>query len=179
MDQSVTLAERLGRIPRPSALIQKAASLGLNAERLEALALDRGCDYYDVAFTGPRAQVSEEQFSNAELAVVLLHPALRYAPHTIRLGAAILSAEGNTPREIAGLAKEEGCEDVVRYVAEAGEKFEPTNDFWEQLLALLPASTISVSGVLPHPTRFVAMTGFTRRGVEIVVEWIRPRATVS
>jgi hypothetical protein len=41
-----------------------------------------------------------DQFSNAELAIALLNPALRYHPQTMRLGAAMLSAEGNTPEEI-------------------------------------------------------------------------------
>ena len=29
-------------------------------------------------------------------------------------------------------------------------------------------------GVMPHPTRFVAMTGITRKGVGLVTQWIRP-----
>ena len=50
--------------------------------------------------------------------------------------------------------------------------------FWLRVqavgLALLPAGPAPDSSVVPHPTRFVAMTGITRRGVETVVEWIRP-----
>ena len=60
------------------------------------------------------------------------------------------------------------------YVAEAGERFEPENRFWKQLLALIPPSPKPKSGVLPHPTRFVAMTGFTRSGPGVVIEWQRP-----
>jgi hypothetical protein len=118
--------------------------------------------------------VSVEQFSNLELAIALLNPALLYDPQAVRLGAAMLSAEENRPEEIARLAVMERCERVACYIAEAGRKFEPENLFWATLLQLLPPTVPPRSGVLPHPTRFVAMTGFTRRGVETVVEWIRP-----
>src|SRR5690349_7124415 len=79
--------------------------------------------------------------------------------------------------EIARLAVMERCEKVVRYVAEAGQRLEPNNPFWPQVLQRLPPGAPPKSGVLPHPTRFVAMTGFTRRGCETVVEWIRPTAS--
>src|SRR5207249_10861146 len=102
------------------------------------------------------------------------NPALRYSPQTLRLGAAMLSAEGDEPATIARLAIMERCQAVVRYIAEAGRKFEPQNPFWTELLELLPLTPSPKSSVVPHPTRFVAMTGMTRRGVETVVEWIRP-----
>ena len=62
----------------------------------------------------------------------------------------------------------------VRYVAEAGKRFEPENAFWGELLEALPPMPPPKSGVMPHPTRFVAMTGFTRQGPGLVVEWQRP-----
>ena len=105
------------------------------------------------------------------MAIALLNPALRYHPQTLRLGAAILGSEPNEPQEIARLAKYERCESVVRYVAEAGRRFEPNNKFWQRLLSLLPVTPAPKSSVVPHPTRFVAMTGITRRGVETVTEW--------
>ena len=86
----------------------------------------------------------------------------------------MLSAEGTNPAEIAWQAKLERCISVVRYVAESGKKFEPQNPFWACLLELLPPTPTPKAGVLPHPTRFVAMTGLTRRGSETVIQWIRP-----
>jgi hypothetical protein len=86
----------------------------------------------------------------------------------------MLSAGENTPEEIARLAVMERSEAVVRYVAEAGNRFEPQNSFWTRLLDLLPRTPSPKSGVIPHPTRFVAMTGFTRRGPETIIQWIRP-----
>jgi hypothetical protein len=170
------LAAKLGTTTHLSPLLRKARRLGLDAEGLERLAIHRGCDYYDKGEALAPIAVSTSKFSNAELAIALLNPALRYNPWTLRLGAAMLGATGNSPKEIALLAAMERCEAVVRYVAEAGRKFEPQNRFWSNLLQLLPSTPPPKSGVVPHPTRFVAMTGFTRRGEETVVEWIRPTA---
>jgi hypothetical protein len=174
-----TLAAKLGTTTHLSALLRKAERLGLDADGLERLAIQRGCDYYDSGELEPPLGISTEQYSNAEIAVALLNPALRYDPQTLRLGAAMLAAPGNTPEEIAWLAVLERCESVVRYVAEAGRKFEKDNPFWIRLLQMLPPRPLPKSGVLPHPTRFVAMTGFTRRGTETVVEWIRPSGAAT
>lgn len=169
-----TLAAKLGTTTHLSPLLRKTRRLGLGPEELQILAVRRGCDYYHNGGPLPLLPVPAAQFSNAELAIALLNPALPYSPQALRLGAAMLSADGNTVEEIAHLAEMERCEAVVRYVAEAGRRFETDNPFWLGLLQLLPAAPPLKSGVVPHPTRFVAMTGFTRRGVETVVEWIRP-----
>ena len=169
-----TLAAKLGTTTHLSPLLRKAERLGLTAEGLERLAIQRGCDYYNPDGPLPPPAISVEQFSNAELAIALLNPALRYDPHTLRLGAAMLSTEGNRVEEIARLAIMERCVTPVRYVAEAGQRFEPENAFWRELLEALPLEPPPKSGVMPHPTRFVAMTGFTRQGPGLVVEWQRP-----
>jgi hypothetical protein len=174
--QNGSLAARLGTTTHLSPLLHKARRLGLDAQGLERLALQRGCDYYRTDEPLPPATVSEREFSNAELAIALLNPALRYGSQTLRLGAAMLGAAGIAPTDIAVLAKWERCEAIVRYVAAAGNRFEPDNSFWKELLALLPAGPSPKSSVVPHPTRFVAMTGITRQGVKTVTEWIRPVA---
>jgi hypothetical protein len=176
--KTTTLAEKLGRTTHVSALLHKAQRLGLGAEELERLAIQRGCTYYRTEDKFTPVPVDESRFCNEELAVALLNIALRYNPQTIRLGAAMLGAEGNDIPTIARLAKLERSEAVVRYVAEAGRRFEPQNPFWEGLLAALPVTPMPDSSVVPHPTRFVAMTGITRRGVETVIQWIRPRRAV-
>ena len=177
--ETVTLARKLGTTTHISGLLVKAKRLGLDAESLERLAIQRGCDYYSEGEPLPPASVTEDQFSNEELAIALLNPALRYHPQTLRLGAAMLGAEGNDPEKIARLAKHERCESVVRYVAAAGQRFEPNNKFWQRLLSVLPVTPAPKSSVVPHPTRFIAMTGITRRGVETVTEWIRPRTVAA
>lgn len=169
-----TLAAKLGTTTHLSPLLQKAHRLGLGPRELEILAVQRGCRHYSNG-TEPEEPLAEErEFSNEELAVALLSTALRYDPHSIRCGAAMLGAEGNNPRRLARLATMERCVLPMRYIAEAGRRYEPGNPFWQELIGLLPASPPPKPGVLPHPTRFVAMTGFTRQGPGLVVEWQRP-----
>jgi len=146
---------------------------------LEMLAIQRGCDYYHDGGPIPRVSLSEKDLSNEELAIALLNPSLRYHPQTLRLGAAMLGTEGNDPVEIARVAKLERAERVVRYVAAAGLKYEHDNPFWARLLKLLPLSDPPDPSVVPHPTRFIAMTGITRRGLETVTQWIRPNSALA
>jgi hypothetical protein len=175
-DAPITLAEKLGRTaPASSALLAKAASRGLSsAALLESLAVARGCSHYDNHLAVPSPVVSEDQFSNEELAVALLSAALPYSPHTIRVGAAMLGAAGNRPEELAKLAEKEGSVGVVASIARAAQEFEPTNPIWRRLIDCLPPAPVPPDGVMPHPTRFVSMTGMTRAGREKRVVWIRP-----
>jgi hypothetical protein len=169
-----TLATKLGTTTHLSPLLHKAQRLGLGPKELEILAVQRGCRHYSNGSEPTQPLVTENEFSNEELAIALLSTALPYEPHSIRCGAAMLGATGNNPRKLARLAILERCITPVRYVAEAGKGFEPENGFWQELLGALPSVPLPKSGVLPHPTRFVAMTGFTRRGPGLVVEWQRP-----
>lgn len=173
----VTLAEKLGVPPHLSPLLHKAERLGLDAEGLEAMAVSRGCSYYQRTASRHELDVPSGRLSNEELAIALLNPALRYHPQTLRLGAAMLGARGNDAAQVARLARLERCESVVAHVAQAGRKFEPADPFWPELLALLPARPAPKPGGLPHETRLVAMTGLTRNGVETIAQWIRPVAT--
>lgn len=169
-----TLATKLGTTTHLSPLLHKAGRLGLGPNELQVLAAQRGCRHYSNGSEPEKPLASESDFSNEELAITLLSTALPYDPHSIRCGAAMLSTEGNDPDRLARMAVMERCVAPVRHVAEAGRRFEPANAFWNILLRALPETTAPRSGVLPHPTRFVAMTGFTRRGPGLVVEWQRP-----
>lgn len=170
----LTLAAKLGTTAHLSSLLHRAQRLGLGPRELEILAVQRGCRHYSNGSEPAEPLASENEFSNEELAIALLSTALPYEPHSIRCGAAMLGAEGNDPRRLARLAVMERSVVPVRYVAEAGRRFEPEERFWREVLEALPASPPPKQGVLPHPTRFVAMTGFTRRGPGLVVEWQRP-----
>ena len=174
--ETPTLAAKLGTTTHLSPLLRKARRLGLGPRELEILAVQRGCRHYSNGSEPEQPLASESDFSNEELAVALLSTALPYDPHSIRCGAAMLHAQGNDPRRLARMAVMERSVVPVRHVAEAGRHFEPENNFWKELLAALPATPAAKSGVLPHPTRFVAMTGFTRRGPGLIVEWQRPSA---
>jgi hypothetical protein len=172
-----TLATRLGTTTHVSALLRKAALLGLRTpDDLSALAVQRGCRHYWHEGVPEGELATREQFSDAELAIALLNVALPFDSHAIRCGAAMVSAEGNSPKNLAWLAKLERSERVLRYVAECGEKFEPENSFWTELLDLLPVTPPEKDGALPHPTRFVSMTGYVRGvGPKIVTQWERPQ----
>jgi antitoxin (DNA-binding transcriptional repressor) of toxin-antitoxin stability system len=183
--ESVTLAERLGTTAHLSALLMKARRLGLGDPRdLERLAVSRGLRYYDShgdsfnaesPSTVPEAGI-EVGLTNEELAIALLSPAAPYSPQRLRMGAAMLAAEGNQPENLARLALMERCETVVRHIAACGHEVEPGNPFWSRLIELLPAEhSAPRPDTLPHPTRFVAMTGITRNGVGHLKQWIRPR----
>ena len=155
-----------------SALLQKARSLGLNLPGdLQRLAVARGCSYYMVEEGSlPSAHLP---LSNAELAVALLSPLLPPGPQDIRIAAAVLSAPDVDPVVLASLAANEGCDGLVRYIADCGFKYEPEARFWRELLdqvrdAIIPA------GPLPHPTRFIEMTGMIRGRTGFFTRWIRP-----
>jgi hypothetical protein len=173
-----------------SPLLAKTRRLGLTQARdLERLAVIRGLRYYDghgdslkenptsalIAESG-----SEQGLTDEELAIALLAAAAPYSQLRIRMGAAMLAAAGNLPESLADLALQERCEPVVRYIAQCGHEVEPANSFWDKLLELLPSGNSSpLPSQLPHPTRFVAMTGITRTGVCTIKQWIRPHVHQS
>ncbi|MBL9145857.1 MAG: hypothetical protein JNM99_19415 [Verrucomicrobiaceae bacterium] len=183
-----TLARKLGTTPHLSPLLMKARRLGLRGvDELCALAVQRGCRYYDLANESgvlreePVLRMSSSasptrELTNEELSIALLSICQPHSQHGIRVGAAMLGAEGNSASRCASLAIRERCEVVVRHVAECGKKVEPENGFWSDLLALLPETSPAPMDLLPHPTRFVAMTGYTRKGKGVVMQWIRPSA---
>ena len=185
--ETETLARKLGTTTHLSPLLMKARRLGFStSESLESLAVRRGCRYYDSK--GELNRLAEEPaeyrvvqraregtLANEELAVALLSIVLPKSQWRLRLGAAMLAASGNSPARIANLAIQERTEQVVSYIAQCGRQVEPGNDFWDKLLALLPNPTFQPApDVLPHITRFVAMTGVTRKGKETIMQWIRP-----
>jgi hypothetical protein len=184
-DEVPTLAEKLGIPQHHSILLLKARELGLHsASELIALAVARGCRHYE---GGPEslsaAAPSRDSFSDEELAIALLSPCLPYNPRAVRVGAQMLGSSFNQPRRLAFLARKERTETVVRHIAAAGQKTEPNELFWTELLAALPPASMSRSrtpaGVLPHSSRFRSETGLTdpsdpltRGGPQVT--WLRP-----
>ena len=177
------LAYQLGTTAHLSPLLQKARRLGLHgAESLERLAVQRGCRYYDLRGDSAHASSTGQttspplpaQFSNEELAISLLSICLPSSQHRLRVGAAMLGAVGNSVARIIRLSRLERCEVIVRHIATCGHRVEPENFFWNDLLRHLPELPQPGPDVLPHITRFVAMTGITRRGRETLMQWVRP-----
>jgi len=182
--ESETLANRLGTTPHLSPLLMKARRLGLSKpEDLEKLAVSRGLRYYDPhgdsmkglpRMIGASKMAGEYSFNNEELALALLSPAAPYSLQRLRMGAAMLAAEGNRPQHIAHLARLERSEAIVRHIGLCGTQAEPNNSFWVTLLGLLPVIPPSRPDMLPHLTRFVAMTGLSQNGKGCSMKWIRP-----
>lgn len=158
-----------------SRLLEKARRLGLELPLdLERLAVIRGCDYYERELPPRVPALGDVPLSNAELAIALLVPSLRPAAREIRLAAALLGAPDVRADQVAALAVQEHCTAVVHHIARAGQRFEPNNAFWPSLLERLPDVKVHSDG-LPHPTRFVEMTGIDRGKIEVSTRWIRPR----
>jgi hypothetical protein len=174
---TATQTEQPSAIASP--LLDKVRRLGLSLPLdLERLAVMRGCDYYGREL-GPRLPpLGEVPLSNTELAIALIVPPLRPAAREIRLAAALLGAPDVRADEVAALAVQENCADVVRHIALCGRRFEPESAFWQTLLARLPNAKIDADR-LPHPTRFVEMTGIDRGKVGVFTRWIRPRQPVA
>ncbi len=171
MHSPPTLAAKLGTTTHLSPLLRKARRLGLDGEKLQILAVQRGYDHYTRGDEPETPLAPESELSNEELAIALLCVALPYDPQSIRCGAAMLGADGNSVETLVRQTILERSEVPVRYVALAGRKFEPENPFWIKLLSLLPPVPIRDKGVLPAPTLFVAPTGS-----ETLIQWTRPRS---
>ena len=122
-------------------------------------------------------------FSDEELAIALLSPCLPYSTRAVRVGAQMLGSRHNQPRRLALLACKERAEEVVRHVAAAGQRTEPHESFWSELLAALPRVSplhaAFAAGVLPHPSRFRIETGLTDPSDRVTqggprTLWLRP-----
>ena len=116
--------------------------------------------------------------SIAGLAIALVAPSLQPRARQIRLAAALLGAADESAVDVATLAVDENCVGVVRYIASCGSRFEPRNAFWTDLLNALPETEIDRDH-LPHPTRFVEMTGIDRGKVGTSTRWLRARSQVA
>lgn len=173
--QMETLAQKLGTHEHGSPLLLKAQQAGLHGpQELVDEAIARGCFHYLQGRTPPSQRVSLAALSNTELALALLTPANLYDPWLIRVGAMMLGAEGNDPAQIAQLAASEGCEQVVRAIAEAGMRYEPDAAFWNTLLDLLPPASPLKPGVMPHHSRYVSTPGLTGPRTRGKTVWLRP-----
>lgn len=179
------LAHKMGTTAHLSPLLQKAQRLGVRDPRdLESIALKRGLRYFglpgnqeDEASKKPTMGAEDASlFTNEELAIALINPAAPYSLNRIRMAGALMAEEGISAVQIVRLARLERCEITVRHIAKCGATVEPMNPFWQSLLKHLPTETPANPDVLPHISRFVAMSGITRNGRQSTMQWIRPTA---
>jgi hypothetical protein len=174
-----TSAQTLESRDTASPLLDKMRRLGLSLPLdLERLAIMRGCNYYDRDLDARVPPLSDVALCNGEIAIALVAPSLHPKAREIRLAAALLGSADMGAEEVSRLAVQERCADVVRYIALCGRRFEPENCFWQRMLDYLPE--VSTNGDrLPHPTRFVEMTGIDRGRIGISTRWIRPRQRLA
>lgn len=174
---SQTLASRMGTTAHLSPLLHKAKHLGMRSpEDLEYLAVSRGLYYFGSVDSSKKIPFAPApaHFTNEELAIALLSPALPYSMNRIRMAAALLGGEGISAEKILRLSRLERCEIAVRHITEAAAEVEPLNPFWQTLLAGLPSSPSLAPDILPHLSRFVAMSGIGRTGRSMTRQWVRP-----
>lgn len=165
----------MGTTTHCSLLLHRLRAAGLNTPaRLVAAALRRGLSYYGAATESEMPASGHHPVTDAELAIALLHPSLPWDPHRLRLAAAILASPGIHPEKIARLAVQERAVALVREIAAAGASAEPNVAFWDELLRALPERPPVPRGVLPHPSRYMAISGRARPGCAPPAVWIRP-----
>ncbi len=173
--QTESLAREHTALAEDTPLRLKASALGLHGPaEWQDEAIARGCFHYLQGRTPPKQRLSEETFSNEELALLLLGKASAEDSWSIRLGAMLLGAENNDPRRIAQMATDEGCTCVVRAIAEAATRYEPELPFWDTLLASLPPGT-PPRGVMPHHSRYVSLPGLIAPRTQGKAVWLRPK----
>jgi hypothetical protein len=174
-----TLARKLKLAPHLSLLRRKAKRLGLQEpDQWIALAVDRGCFHY--ANGRKIVAISLAELSSEELIALLLSVANRYDPLLIRVGAQLLSAPSTNIGSLVKLCRQENALIPLAWIAKAGGETEPDNPFWKELNWQVhrpgARAPIFPEGVLQHPSRFRADSGFRRFASNKRIEkrWLRP-----
>lgn len=175
-----TLARKLSLAPHLSLLRRKARRLGLiEPEDWIVLAVQGGCYHYGKLEKEAR-QVSPTQFSNEDLAALLLSVAHQYDPLPIRVAAQLLSAPETDIRLLVRLCQVENALCPLAWIVQAAAETEPENKRWAELRREIDRHSrrkiAFPEAVLPHPSRFRIETGFQRFSANKTIEkrWLRP-----
>lgn len=178
LEQKSLLAKRMGMTAHISPLLQKAKRLGLvTPEDLELLALARGLRYFGTTDRAP--EISTALFSNEELAIALMSPSAPYSMNRLRMAGALMAADDVSVERLVHLARQERCLAIVSYIAKCALMVEPENPFWQKILHATPNTQKVAVDILPHVSRFSAMTGMDRKGRHLQSQWIRPTSSKS
>ena len=162
-----SVSERLGGTPHLSPLLRKARRLGLaSPDSLLALAVKRGCIHYTPPgfIAAEVIEPGESRLSDVELAVALISGAQEFDPQRIRCAAQLLGSPNVHPEIAARLATMERCEQILAHIAQSALRGDAPEraGFWQSLLSRIKSRPAVASGVLPHPSRFMVQSGFTR-----------------
>jgi hypothetical protein len=158
---SPTLANRLGIAAPASVLLWKARRLrrdfpvesapGLEAWLVE-LANSRGFCAIQRRQVPLPSDLDEKRFSNAELAVALMHLGLVDEPQVLRLAAQIVSREAVGVEELLILARRESASRVLRNLALQALKAAASHPGWLRIAGELSSETPLRENVI-HWTR--------------------------
>lgn len=156
-----TLAETLASTTPVSVLLRKARRLGLrDVGDMMELAVMRGCRHYRSGSRSLRNPPGLADFSDEELAILLLLGENPYEPAAIRCAAQIARSPRVGPARLSRLAVMEKTERVLAHIARAGTDHDSDgSDFWRIVLSHLPPQASRQEPDLPHWSRFVSMPG--------------------
>jgi len=171
-----TFAHVQGTVEHESALLRKIRRVtGLEdpSRWLLKVAVERGAFHYPPPM-GPDLPPDSGDLSDEEIGIGLCLGSLPYNPMLIRAAGQLLSAPSIHARRLAHLARQERVEPILHAMAHLCERFDSGLEPWRELRSTLrPRARISPDGV-PHWTRLVSHTGFTREGGPRT-EWLRRR----
>lgn len=143
-----------------------------------ALAVQRGCYHY---FNQRKAKaISLEDFSDEELAALLLSVANKYDPMLIRVAGQLLSAPGTDIKTLIQLCRRENALTPLAWIVQAAAETEPDAPFWKELNRQINDHSgrkiTFPEAVFPHPSRFRVESGFQRFAAKKAIEklWLRP-----
>lgn len=172
---STPFSTRMGTTVHCSPLLHRMRAAGLDTPaKLAATAISRGLAHYAPADGKTEPPPLLRPVGSADLAIALMHPSFPWDPQRIRLGAAILATRGLDPKAVAHLAIQERAIAIVREIAASAAVVEPEDAFWRELLGALPAGPSVPPGLLPHRSRYMAISGLARPGCAPQSVWIRP-----
>ena len=174
----VTLNQSLHRTSHYSLLMRKSAKLGFyEVKELIQLAAQRGCSHYsNVLDNGEVKDPGQDQLSDNELVILLLHGNNQYEPMAVRCAAQLLKSKFIDPLAVTKLAVQERTEAQLHYIADVGDQYDTeARTHWREILDLLsPLRSSNIPDcVLPHKSRFMVNPGI-QRGRKIAPFWLNP-----
>lgn len=172
-----TLDSKLGQTTHYSVLLRKARRLGLNGpDDFMKIAVDRGCHHFQGTFQSElKTSPDENQLSDEELAVLLLHGGNAYSPMAIRCAAQLLKKPGLNLKSLGRLARMERVETPLHDIAEAGLRYDSADPRWGMIARSLCRFSTPPEAVLPAHQRYLIMAGRKRHSSENhPARWLSP-----
>ncbi len=175
-EDSVKESMNDGPSTAPIALLRRLRRLsGCAATDLPAwllrCAVERGASHYRRSFD-PTLPADQPSLTCEELGVALCLAHHAFDATLIRAAAQLLSAPSTAADVLVQLAVMERCEPILLHIADAARRVAPALEPWRTLRDKLPCRHRVRLDALPHWSRFVLQTGYTRTGRGQHVTWL-------